>query len=342
MDTHYNIIDVNGNKMYYFEEEEVMKKLIASAIAMNIILGVGVAMASPEIKVDGDIKAHYRWDTNQDGVNQDGGKFYLRLNVEANIAENTDAYARFASQHLTGDQIGADFSQDHYGKSGATALDRFGVKYKNAGWNYQLGRQGASIGGLATLYSTDPYYMGIDAGSIDGISVTGKTGVTDIQAIAGTEWNTGDGDNKIYGLHAAYSPAKDLKLGATLAKYDYADTSKDDTNHWAVDASYNHSKATYMGEYTKSNVDNDNTAYALGVSYAFDKKNSAYAFYSKVEAYGDMGGWTDFDPNGKGMYYGYDRQVSKDTTVSLFYKDMKDATNAKNYDSFRTTVTYKF
>lgn len=327
------------------------KRLLAAAVAAMITLSAASVFAAPAVETSGDFKIHYRWNTEDGAADTEGGKFWLRLNVKAQLDDKTDAYLRFAHQKLTGDNVGADFDPKYsnYDEDSATALDRFGVVYKNNGWTYNVGRQGATIGGLATLFSTEGY-MGINRGAVEGLSVTGKAGATDIKFIGGRLWadDNNEQKDKVYAIQASYSPAKDWTVGATLAKYNYADAAKEDTNHWAVNTAYAVGKATYLAEYTKSNADADNTAYAVGATYAFDKKNSAYAFYSKVETNGNMGGqtkfggWTDFDSNGKGIYLGYDYAIDKDTTFSLFYKDMKTVDTNKDYTSFRTTVTYKF
>ncbi|SDF72626.1 porin [Sporolituus thermophilus] len=324
------------------------KRLLAAAVAAMITLSAASVFAAPNVETNGDVKLHYRWNTEDGAADKEGGKFWLRLNVKAQLDDKTDAYLRFAHQKLTGDNVGADFNQEYsnYDEDSATSLDRFGVVYKNSGWTYNLGRQGATVGALATLFSTEGY-MGIRMGAVEGLSVTGKSGVTDIKFIGGRLWDDRENkEDKVYALQASYSPAKDWTVGAIVGKYNYADATKDDTNHWAVNTAYTVGKATYLAEYTKSNADNNDTAYALGATYAFDKKNSAYAFYSRVEANGDMGGgWTDFDNNQKGLYLGYDYVIDKDTTFSLFYKDMTYISGEKkdkDNTSFRTTVTYKF
>ena len=325
------------------------KRLLAAAVAAMITLSAASVFAAPNVETNGDIKLHYRWNTSDIPADDDkeGGKFWLRLNVKAQLDDKTDAYVRFAYQKLTADYIGADFNQEYpnYDKDSATSLDRFGVVYKDKGWTYNVGRQGATIGGVATLFSTEGY-MGIRMGAVEGVSITGKSGSTDIKFIGGRLWDDRSANkDKIYALQASYSPAKDLTVGAVLGKYNYADATKEDTNHWAVNTAYTVGKATYLAEYAKSNAKDSDTAYVFGATYAFDKKNSAYAFYSRVEANGDMGGWTDFDNNQKGLYLGYDYVIDKDTTFSLFYKDMtyiSGLDKGKDNTSFRTTVTYKF
>ncbi|MCX7780716.1 MAG: porin, partial [Negativicutes bacterium] len=293
-----------------------MKKTIAAALtAMMLMTGSAFAAEFPNFDFNGDVKFHYRWETKDAAADTEGGKVWFRLNAKTALTDNIDAYARLSSQSLTGDHIGADFDKSYakYSVDGLTVIDRYGIVVKGKGWNYNIGRQGATVGGTALLYSTEGY-TGINMGAVDGLTVTGKSGVTSIQFVAGEEWKAGSSDNKLYAVRGSYSPAKDWTVGATYGKYNYAGATKD-TNHYAVDFAYNVGKAGFFGEYTKSSADAQDTAYDLGVTYAFDAKNSAYVIAHKTEANGDMGGWTDFDNNEKGFYYGFDHKVDKNKTL---------------------------
>lgn len=320
------------------------KQLLAAAVAASITLSVGVAMASP-LQFDGDVNLQYRW--NEFGSTKDDGAIStFRLNATAALGAKTDFYARLAGQALTGgDTGGADFRTDKYG-SNVLSLDRFGFVFKpDATTSVKLGRQGLNIGATALLYSTEGK-IGNYAGTIDGVTAKVKSGVTDITLTAGerTTLDSDGIDQKIYAIHAGYNPTSNLTVGATFARaaYDVDGVGSDSTNHWAVDASYQLGKANLFGEYTKSNFDVQNKAFAVGTSYAFDSKNSFSAIYSKVEAMGDIAGMTDFDPAGKGMYYSYNHKISKDTNLNIFYKDMETVAGGVDYSSFRTTVNYKF
>lgn len=317
------------------------KRLLASAIAASLLLSAGVALASPEIKLNGDLLAQQRWNTADGAKSENGGKFTLRLNASAALSAKTDVYARIAAQTLTGSKLvgAADFNTRNDTQDNIATFDRFGFIFKdNNGWSYNLGRQTGFVGGLGLLYSTDGY-LGKDMGAFDGLKINGKSGVTNLELFGGKEWKAGDKQGNIYALHASYNPAPAWTLGATLASSDY---SGDSLTYYAGDAAYEVGKATFLGEFGKSNASNNNKAFTLGTSYKFDEKNSGYMFYSKVEKSADISGWTDFDPAGKGMYYGWDHKINKETTFSLFYKDMKAIEDGSKYTSFRTTISYKF
>lgn len=323
------------------------KRFLAAAVAAAITLTAGVAMASP-LQFDGDIDLHYRWN-EYDSQTSEGARATFKLNALAALDAKTDLYARIAGQALTADHTGNDFYTTKYGNS-VVSLDRFGFIFKEDNATFKVGRQGANIGATALLYSTEGK-VGQYQGTLDGVSGSVKTGATDISFLAGkAKIGYDDGaieDNNLYAIHAGYNPTSKLTVGATYATFDPKEAGEDTTKHWAVDASYALGKANLFGEYTKSDVDTNNKAYAIGTGYTFDAKNSFSVIYSNVELNGDINGYTDFDPNGKGLYYSYNHKLSKDTTLNVFYKDMKTVNDDNDpagtkYNSFRTTVNYKF
>lgn len=323
-----------------------MKKTVAAALSAMMLLSAGTAMAAsfPNFDFNGDIKAHYRWETKTGNTDTDGGKLWFRLNAKSELSKDVDFYTRLSVQKVGGDYIGADFDQAYYGNTTAASFDRVGFIIKGKDFTYNIGRQATTLGGLGLLYSTEGY-MGINRGAIDGLVATGKSGATNLKIVAGQQWAASADKTKIYAVDASYSPAKAWTVGATIGKVDYPNATAD-TNHWAVNTAYSAGKAVFLGEYGKSSADTLNKAYAIGATYGFDSKNSAYVFYSKVEKNSDMtAGATDFDNDMKGMYYGFDHKISKDYTFSLFYKSMKYMTGTdadKTKTSLRTTVTYKF
>lgn len=314
-----------------------MKKAVLLAVAAATVMSSNMAMANP-VELDGKIAVQYRSNTYEDAQDRDGGKFTFTLNALSKLDEHFDAYARIGAQYLTNKGFGADFSDTS--KSGEGSVDQFGFIYKNAGASYKVGRQAVTLGETAVLYNTAAY-IGDDMMS-DGVTATLKSGATDLKLVAVQEDRVADQDNKLYAVQASYKLSDRWKVGGVLAKYDYESSSKEDTNHWAVNAGYALGKAGLVGEYTQSDADTQNVAHAYGVTYDFDAKNSAYAFAHYTAANGDIGGWTDFDNGEKGMYYGVDHKLSKDKTLSLFFKDNKNITTDKANTSFRVTLTYTF
>lgn len=312
-----------------------MKKALLLTLAATM-LSSGVALADP-VELTGNVALQYRSNTNEVSGDKEGYKFTFTLNALTKLDAHFDLYARLGAQHVT-EKSFADFADSSKHTDGA--IDQYGFLYKNAGVDYKIGRQALTLGETALLYNTAPY-IGQNMFA-DGVTATTKTGVTDVKVVVAQEDRSGDQDNKIYAVQASYSPAKDWKVGAVVARYDYEDGTKSDTNHWAVNAGYTFGKAGAVAEYTESSANADNKAHAIGMTYAFDSKNSAYVFAHRTEANGDMGAWTDFDNNQKGFYYGFDHKINKDTTFSLFFKDNEYLDSGKDNTSFRATVSYSF
>ena len=309
------------------------KKILTAAVAAMLTLTTGVVMASP-VELDGSASIRYR----EDGYNGTGTITRFTLNAKTEIAPNLSAYARFAAENLNNPKVGPDFSS---GKDFIGEFDQYGLLYSNAGFNYKIGQQAPTIGGLGLLYDASGYLGNKDMGVADGINVKGKSGVTSIDFLAAQENNTNDIDNKIYSARASFNPTKALTLGATFAQYKAATN----MNFYAADAAYVDGKVTYSGEYAKSNADNNNQAYAVGVSYATDAKNSVWVYNYKVESQSDFpgsGGMTTFDQGKKGFYYGADHKFTKDTALHLFYAEKQKLVDGVKDTSFRTTVSYNF
>lgn len=311
-----------------------MKKTAAAAIAAALVLTTSAAFAAP-VEFDGDVKAHYRWNTETGESDTEGGKFTVRLNAKMELDKNVSAYARFAAQTLSGDHIGADFNKS---SNSIATIDQYGFIYKNADWSYKIGRQGASITPTASLLSSESY-IGKDVSFLTGVVATGKSGVTSLQIVVGNQEDDLDvsDSNRVYSVHASVSPADNWTLGATLAKYEPKGQS--DSNYWGVDVGYTSGKASFIADYLKSDANTNDTAHVFGVDYAFDDKNSVSVYAHKTEAASHI--YTDWDPGQKGYYYSYNHNFDKETSFNLFYKDNKYLTGGEN-TSLRTTVTYKF
>lgn len=309
------------------------------AVAAAITLSVGSAFAAP-VQLDGS--ASYQWRENtEDGLKDtDGGIFIFKINALMNVDKHFDLYARFAAEGLSGKDnsgkaLGSDLADGY--KNFDAAIDQYGFIYKNAGVDYKLGRQGVTVGATALLYN----HAGKIANHVfaDGVTITGTAGATNLKAIAAQEDDIDANHNKLYALSASYNPAKDWTVGGILAKYK---TDSDTTNHWAVNTAYNFGDTTAFGEYTKSDANSEDTAYAVGVKYALDKKNTLSVTNFKVEKYGDMGGQTDFDNNMKGFSYSFAHQFTKDTGLDITFQDKEFLDTGKGVTSFRTTVNYSF
>ena len=310
-----------------------MKKIITAALAAAVALTTGAAFAAP-VEFDGQVKVQYRSQTKENNPDTTGGIFSFRLNAKTALSNNVDLFARFAAQSLSGDHIGADFNKDKYGTN-VVVIDQYGFILKDNGFQYKVGRQGLSISPTALLYSSEGY-IGDKRGLFDGVVATGKSGVTSLQVVAG-KGDTDDKD-KVYSLHASYSPVKNWTVGGTLAK---SNSDRNDRNYWGTDVQYTTGKANFVVDYLKSDEDTKNDALVLGVSYAFDNKNTLSAY--KHSTGGNSNIYTDWDNDEKGAYYIYNHAFDKTTALNLLYKDnTKKISTGNDNTSLRATVSYKF
>lgn len=320
------------------------KKHIVLVLLASTILSSHSAQATPvgKVELNGTLQYMYRWEHNDNAPFGwvDGGNNITKfvLNAKTGVSKNLDFYARLGAENVTRPWLGIDFYDDSAnGTKGAVAIDQMGFIYQNAGWTYKIGRQDAYIGGpLAGLYSSI-YFVGPKS-SVDGIHITGKSGITDIEFHAFQEnYGTLDDGNRVFALRGSFSPSKDLTLGATIAKYDDRNNlhvgGSTSTKNWGIDANYTFGKASVYGEYSKSDASTDNKSWGIGVSYAPDNKNTFNIIHYDGGINGDLGGWDvpnapyqpgggGFEPDFRGMYYIFDHKIDKNTTATVFWRDM--------------------
>lgn len=336
-------------------ETKMKKKALTAALAAAFVLTTAGTVFANGVEFDGSVNFQFRQNT-ADGpaADESGNRLQLILNGTApEFGKNIDLYFRIAGERTSGIKNWRDIevAGNDKDKFNVFALDQFGFDYKNAGWNYKIGRQSSFIGATGLIYDDTGAFGRHTFG--DGITATGKTGAVDVKVSAVRfDFNNDpdDGsknDTKLYTGAVSYKPSKDLTVGSTFARVNFNEG--DNLNIWAVNAGYDiSSKLNVYGEYAKSNADDNNKAYAFGGSYGLDSKNTLWAVYSRVEGQSTFESQpykrqsTTFDIGGKGMYYGFNHTFDKTTSLSLFYKDMEDVKTGEGYTSFRTTVNYKF
>ena len=311
----------------------MMKKIITTALAAAMVLTTGATFAAP-VEFDGQVKVQYRSNTADGSPDTQGGIYSFRLNAKTALSNNVDLFARFAAQSLSGDKIGPDFSKSKYGNSVAV-LDQYGIIVKDKDFQYKVGRQGLSISPTALLYSSEGY-IGEDMALFDGVVATGKSGVTSLQIVAGK--SDKDTKDKVYSVHASYSPVKDWTVGGTIAKAN--PNAGSDRTFWGTDVQYTTGKASFVADYLKSDADTKNDALVLGVTYAFDDKNNLSAYSHRTDANADI--YTDWDRGEKGAYYIYNHKFDKTTSLNLLYKSNSAIDTDADNTSFRAAVAYKF
>ncbi|MEN6414571.1 MAG: hypothetical protein ABFC84_17675, partial [Veillonellales bacterium] len=235
----------------------------------------------------------------------------------------------------------ADYNTAAYrdGKKSVIGLDQFGLTYTRDHMVYKIGRQDATVGTTALLYSRSDSNVGKHY-FVDGISASGKIGAMDISALLAQEDNAGPDNNRIYAIRTGYSPRDDFNFGLTLGRYHY--DGGENTNHWAVDGTRSFGKHSLTAEYAKSNSSNENKAYAATWNYNCDAKTALYITGFRVETNGDMGQQSDFDNDNRGVYYGVTHQFSDADGVELTYKQQKTISGGQDNTKFEATFTHSF
>lgn len=322
-----------------FERNDWMKKIIVTILAGLSISGASVGYASP-INFNGDVSIKYERDTATGSVPDSGMMYTLKLRGEADLGSGWSLYARLGAQHATQPSL-ADYTLDAYGadKKSAVALDQFGLTYTTDNLAYKLGRQDATVGTTALLYSRPETNIGKKV-FVDGFSISGTLGKTDITALLAQEDNAGSWENTVYALRGGYNPTKNLNWGLTLGHYQGSENGS--TNHWAVDGTYKFGKSSLTAEYTKSSSSTDNNAYAATWNYGYDNKTTVYITGFRVETNGDMGKQSDFDNDNRGFRYGITHKFNDAKSLEVVYKNQKTVSGGQNNAKLEATFCQIF
>jgi hypothetical protein len=318
------------------------KKVVALLLAGATLSMTTAAFA--EVKFSGDISVKYEKDTEDGSDDLSGNISTLKVLAEADLGSNWSFYTRLGAQHVSKVGLGDFIDSGAYDpdKKSVVSLDQFGFVHTGKDFTYKIGRQDVAVGTTALLYSRADSNIG-KHNFVDGITASGKSGILDLSAVVAKEDNiSGIGDNRIYAVRAGYSPIENLNWGVTLGRFQSKDSGLESTNHWAIDGTYTLGKSSLTAEYTKSNSDSDNKAYATTLGYDFDGKNAVSVTAFRVEPFGDMGGQSDFDNNNRGIHYGVTHQFDDTTGLEIVYKDQKYIDTKVKNTALEATVTYAF
>lgn len=315
------------------------KKLAITMLVGLQLVGATAAFADP-IEFSGDTSLKYEKDTQEGTSDKSGVMSTIKLNMNADLGSGWGAYARLGFQNATNPDL-ADFNQEAYsqGKKRVAGIDLFGLNYQQDQLTYRLGRQDVTIGETSLLYSRSDSNIGKHQ-FVDGLSVNGKVGETDLAAIFAREDDVTSQKNRLYAIHAGWQASDHFSYGLTLGSYRYAEG--DTTRHWAVDGVYKTGQHTLTMEYTRSNRSEQNKAYAGTWNYDFDDHTGMYVTAFRVEPNGDMGGQSDFDNGNKGMYYGVTHKFSDHDGLEFVYKDQKEIESGAKNTKLEATFTHSF
>lgn len=352
-----------------------MKKKFIFALATSLcIAAAGTVFATEDeastqkIQIDGSIYTQWRsqrdsnFSSGREDYTRNGFKALLTLNVNAPLSKNLNAYTRMTYETLQHDW--KTFMADYVASDSqhSAAIDAYGLTYKNAGYNYTLGKQYLTLG-QGLVYDdngnigkyTAPY----------ALNITGTLGVTDISLIAAkTDYQTGVSNDKIYAVQGSYNINPKTNVGAMFARVSYGDGTvsnyhlpKNSVNYYSVFGSYKLSdKAKISSEYSQANAQSDDKGFQTSISYKLDRKNSLSVGYYYIEDqaniidYNIAGMTTGLANNAKGYLVSFKHQVDKNISFSVsdyYFKKINDESiggNAPTNDRnrFYTTMTAKF
>jgi hypothetical protein len=353
-----------------------MKKTLSMALTACLVLSVaGIAAAetpdSSDLQLDGSVHMEYRSDKNSNSIYGDadstanGLKATLILNADKKLTNNLDIYARVASRyaaHDLGEHYAGDFIHAETNDS-STAIDQFGLKYHNAGWNYKLGSQNLSLGATGLLYD-DNRFSGKNMFA-NALTATGKVGAIDLKTIiATTNYESGYNNDKLYYIHGGYNSNKST-YGFGYARVDYGTTTAAEylyaadgngLNYYTADFSYKLAdNLHFSSEFIQSSAKEENHGINLVLFHIFNKNTNGGVAYFKVGEQANIqnayeGGMTYQWGNAEGYGVFFNHKLSKNVTFNFADFQMSPINKAVSVKSgmrgeqntLRIGATYNF
>lgn len=329
------------------------KQILMTLIAGLFMSATGTALAaedfSHEIKIDGSIITQWRSQRDTNGGpdrpdrTRNGFKALFTLNADAPVNEKFDIYARMTYETLKHDW--GTFMADYVNSTSQNnaAIDAYGIKYKNAGYTYTLGKQYLTFG-QGLVYDDDGNVGNYTAPY--ALNVKGKVGVTDISVmLAKTSYQDNLSNDKLYAVQGSYDINSKTNLGAMFAHASYGNSTatyyslpKTSVNYASIFGTYKLSdKANVSAEYSQATAEADKTGFQTTLNYKFDGKNSLGIGYYYIEDqanildYNIAGMTTGLINNGKGYLISFKHKVNKNISVSVSdynYKKINDVSSS--------------
>ena len=321
-----------------------MKKLLSIGLTTACLVTSLASIASAEtldssdLKIDGELHMEYRSDKNTKNIygNKDstanGVKSTITLNANKKLTNNVDIYARVTSRYADHD-LGANYAGDFVhadSKNSSTAIDQFGLKYHNAGWNYKIGPQNLSLGATGLLYD-DTRFSGKNIFT-DAVTANGKIGAIDVTtAIAKTHYDSNLNNDKLYYVHAGYNINKST-YGFGYAHANYGNSTANNylraddgtaLNYYTADFSYQlTSNLHFSSEFIQSSAKEENHGLNLVLFHVFNKNTNGGITYFKVEEQANIqngyeGGMTYQWGNAEGYGAFFNHKLSKNVTFNI-------------------------
>jgi hypothetical protein len=321
------------------KEETNMKKQLIAAILASVTLASAVPAFSaanplstsetnqPAIEWGGDITV-INYDLSEANDNTTTAEF--RLTADAKISDKTHVLARLTSDEFDISGDNADYSED-------LALDNIYIASKLGSFDVNAGRFDATLG-QGLIYDD----------ILNGVAFT-KDKFT---VALGRQYNL-SADEGGYDLTTV--GVKDIKVGSANLGINYGKVSPLDSsnnvNIWGADVAFDIGKIGITAQYAKSNAPGDPNAYRVDAQLG---SSPITLGYQKIEAgsitsesaldwiYGDQSSALGEDEGTKGWDITYSKEVTKNTTFTLKYSDLKGVDTGSKEQEIRTTLEFKF
>ena len=347
-----------------------MKKGLTATVLLAGVIFSGTAFAADAntdsdkgIKIDGSLSVQYRDQSDKkdsgEKINKNGIKTTLSLNATAPIAKNLDAYTSFHYQIITNNDYSWMSSYYPANDDSCAAINAYGLKYKNSGYSYTIGKQALSLGdGLAydnTFIGKNdlPYALNVS-------KTIGKTNVTAI--IARTSYQSGIKNDSFFAIQGDYALTPRTQIGIMYAHASYGKDTKNEyaltdsnVSFYNIYGSHDLSKRFNLSAgYLKSSAESDNQAYQTNLKYKVDSKNTLSIGYYRAEDQSDIIDYnigdmtTTWNTNTKGYNVSWTHRFDKNTKLNLGYYDYNKINDTSNISGttdrsrFYATATVNF
>lgn len=288
-------------------------------------LGVKVAGLENKIdnmvKISGDARVRYMGSEAGSEAAYDNTDFRARVSFDGKISDNLKFNARISSGN-----INYDGGTEHSFK-----LDTANVTFDALGLTNTIGRQDVLLGN-GHLFDTQMNAFATKAGNLK--LVAGNTASKDAAGVDGSK-------NRIYAAEYGFNA-----LGADF-KADYFKNDTQDQEIYGLTTAFKLADNVTANAAYFNNNDDDATATAYGVKF---NKVGLSATYRDVEADAYTGfGTMQYDMNTsafangfKGMEYQLDKNLDKNTNLTVKYQDFKDQSGTELGARTSAVVNVKF
>ncbi|MBP1765130.1 MAG: S-layer y domain protein [Firmicutes bacterium] len=359
--TRYEMAQIVAKAMEHSDKADAANKELINKLSNEFsaeLNSLGVRVTKIEnrldrISFDGQYRMQWRGlrDHYPANVQKNFGEGQLLLNFNYKIDDTANLFVRLAERQFWGEGAFSNVKNWNEGN-----LDHYGITKKIGTTTFSIGRQAVKLGqgGIlctGTDFGFNPYF--------EGAIVSTKVGTVAVNMIGGYTTTNGDVDEGggilgfdpsyqgagWYGLDASAKVGDRVTLGAAWAHenfksgYDFV-ANAPNRQYYSVNTSINLGGGFMLnGEWMKSDVNNDNTAYSVTGIYHQNKDTFVLGHSSTgknaIDQYTSItqGGWQWVlgvpqgltGANWQGNYIVYIHDYSKTLQARILYEDIHSA-----------------